>query len=67
MYLTKIITSEVETLLRLLAELKREVVQLVMQEQQEAEWQVLLHCLLHWVGAWPLSFYKFERSDRRVC
>ena len=39
MYLTKIITSEVETLLRLLAELKREVVQLVMQEQQEAEWQ----------------------------
>jgi hypothetical protein len=43
MYLTKIITSEVETLLRLLAELKREVVQLVMQEQQEAEWQVLLH------------------------
>ena len=35
--------NEVETLLRLLAELKREVVQLVMQEQQEAEWQVLLH------------------------
>jgi hypothetical protein len=43
MYLTKIITSEVETLLRLLAELKREVVELAMQEQQEAEWQVLLH------------------------
>jgi hypothetical protein len=43
MGLDNMTTVEVEALLRLLAELKREVLELAMQEQQEAEWQGWLH------------------------
>jgi hypothetical protein len=39
MDLTSVTTAEVEALLCLLAELEREILELAMQEQQEAEWQ----------------------------